>query len=173
MQMARSWGLPIVDDFEGALEAAAASLDGFRKLDEPFMAANAAFTLGMLEQAMGRYDAAHQHLIGVRELDGGPFGNNWLTSVARVQLASLAVRADHLDDARVLLDESLDASAGAERSTLIVTFCLVAFARLALAQGQSSQAALVLGAADGLRDRAGLRAWPLVRSDEAELLARV
>jgi hypothetical protein len=54
-----------------------------------------------------------------------------------------------------------------------VTLCLVAFARLALAAGDAERPALPLGAADGLRRRAGLRAWPTLRRGEAELLARV
>jgi hypothetical protein len=54
-----------------------------------------------------------------------------------------------------------------------VTFSLVASAELALAQGDARQAASALGAADGLRQRAGLRPWPSTRRSEAELLARV
>jgi hypothetical protein len=41
------------------------------------------------------------------------------------------------------------------------TWCLAAFARLALAEGDPERAALAAGAADGLRQRAGLRAWPI------------
>ena len=36
-----------------------------------------------------------------------------------------------------------------------------------------SSAALLEGAADGLRRRAGLRAWPMLRPTETELLARL
>ena len=35
------------------------------------------------------------------------------------------------------------------------------------------RAATALGAADGLRQRAGLRAWPLIRQRESELIARL
>jgi len=171
-QMAMSWVLPIVNDLDGALQAASMSLHGFRQQDEPFMAANAAFTLGMLEMAKDRHEAARQHLTEVHAL-GGRFGNNWLTSVARVQLASLAVEAGRLDEARALLDESLEVSVGIERSTLMVTFCLVAYVQLALAEGDPGRAALALGAADGLRGRAGLHAWPMLRPGEAKLLTRV
>ena len=108
------------------------------------------------------------HLTEVNEL-GGQFGNNWLESAARTQLASLAVRAGHLDEARALLVESVDASEDTELSTLTVTFSLVAYAQLALAEGDARRAAMALGAADGLRQRAGLRAWPLTRRGEAEL----
>ena len=37
----------------------------------------------------------------------------------------------------------------------------------------TQRAATALGAADGLRKRAGLRAWPLIRQSESELIARL
>src|SRR5262249_17755453 len=81
-----------------------------------------------------------------------------------------AVRAGRLDEARALLVKSMDA---VELSTQSVTFSLVASAELALAQGDAQRAASALGAAHGLRQRAGLRSWPSTRRSEAELLARV
>ncbi len=68
---------------------------------------------------------------------------------------------------------SVDAGEETELSTLTVTFSLVASARLALAEGDAPRAALALGAADGLRRRAGLRAWPSTRRGESELATRV
>ena len=52
-QLAVSWILPIVDDFDGALQAASTALDGFREQNEPFMAW-AALTVGLLEMTLGR-----------------------------------------------------------------------------------------------------------------------
>lgn len=170
-QLAVSWIRPIVDDFEGALEAAQAALDGFRQQREPF-AAWAALTVGLLELGLGRREAAREHLTEAGEL-GSRFGNRWLASVARAQLASLAVRNGHLDEACVLLVESVFGGEETAISTQTVTFCLSVSAELALARGDARQAALSLGAADGLRQRAGLRAWPLARRGEAELVARV
>ena len=54
-----------------------------------------------------------------------------------------------------------------------VTVCLAAFARLAFAEGDPERAALLAGATEGLRRRAGLRAWPMLRRGEAELVAQV
>jgi len=170
-QLAVSWILPIVDDFDGALQAASTALDGFRRQNEPFMAF-AALTVGMLEMTLGRDAAAHAHLTEVNEL-GGQFDNNWLESTARTQLASLAVRAGRLDDARALLVESVDASEDTELSSRTVTFSLVASAQLALAEGDARRAAVALGAAAGLRRHAGLRAWPSTRRSEAELVTRI
>ena len=58
-------------------------------------------------------------------------------------------------------------------STLTVTFALVAFTELALAEGDQRSAAVSVGAASGLRNRAGLLAWPVTRRLEADLLTRV
>jgi predicted ATPase/tetratricopeptide (TPR) repeat protein len=170
-QLALSWILPIVDDFDGALQAASTALGGFRQQNEPFMAW-AALTVGLLEMMLGRHDAAREYLTQANEL-GGQFGNKWLESAARTQLASLAVRTGQLEEARAQLVQSVAASEATEPSTQTVTFSLVAYAQLALAEGDVRRAALALGAADGLRQRAGLRAWPSMRRGEAELAARV
>jgi hypothetical protein len=169
-RLAISWIRPLVDDFDGALEAAQKSLDGFHRQNEPF-AAWAALTVGLLELRLGRHEAARRHLVETSKL-GGQFGNRWLASVARTQLASLAVQMGHLEVARALLVESMIASEDTAISTQTLTFCLIAFAELALAGGDPLQASLALGATDGLRQRAGLRAWPSMRQGEAELATR-
>jgi hypothetical protein len=46
---------------------------------------------------------------------------------------------------------------------------LAAHARLALVQGTPDRAAVIFGAAEGLRRRVGLRVWPTLRRGEAEL----
>jgi predicted ATPase len=170
-QLAVSWILPLVDDFDGALRAASAALDGFRQQNEPFMAF-AALTVGMLEMALGRPDAARPLLAEVDDL-GSQFDNSWLESTARTQLASLAVRTGQLDEAQELLTKAMGSSGHTELSILAVTFALVASAQLALARGDAERAATALGAADGLRQSAGLRAWPSTRRGEAELVTRV
>ena len=170
-RLALSWILPIVGDLEGALGAASEAFDGFRQQHEPFMAF-AALTVGMVEMMLGRDEDARAHLTEVHEL-GGQFDNSWLESTARTQLATLAVTADRLDEARTLLMEAVDATDATDVSTLVVTFALVAAARLALAEGDTRRAATALGAADGLRRRAGLRAWPSTRPSEAELTTQV
>lgn len=169
--LAVSWVLPIVDDLDGALQAASTALDGLRKQNEPFMAW-AALTVGLLQMTLGRHDAALASLTEANKL-GGQFGNHWLESGARTQLASLAVRTGHLDEARALLVASVSASSDTELSTQTVTFSLVACARLALAEGDARRAAMALGVAHGLRQRAGIEAWPSMRRDEAELVARL
>ena len=50
--------------------------------------------------------------------------------------------------------------------------CLTAFAQWALVAGDPEWAALLAGAAEGLRRRAGISTWPILRQAEAELLAQ-
>ena len=54
-----------------------------------------------------------------------------------------------------------------------MALCLAAHARLAFGQGDLEQTALLEGVADGLRLRAGLRAWPMLRPTETELLTKL
>ena len=105
LQLAVAWTLPIRDDFDGALTAASAALEGFRQRDEPF-AAFAELTVGMLEITLGRPDSARTHLERVDDL-GTRYGNNWLEASARTQLASIAVNAGDSEAARTLLDAAV------------------------------------------------------------------
>jgi ATP/maltotriose-dependent transcriptional regulator MalT len=171
LQLAVAWTLPIRDDFDGALDAASDALDGFRRRDEPFLAF-AELTVGMLEMTLGRAENARAHLERVDEL-GSRYGNNWLEASARTQLASLAASAGDPDAARVLLDRSVDAIDATHLSTLTLTFALVTAAQLAWADGDPRRAATALGAARGLRRRAGRTAWPLTRRREDQLIALV
>ena len=111
------------------------------------------------------------HLTEVRDL-AERFDNPWLAAISRVYLGTLALVRGRPEEARALLDEALELSLAAH-STRSVTLCLAAFARWALVEGDPERAALLAGAAEGLRRRAGLRAWPMLRRGEAELAAQV
>jgi predicted ATPase len=166
-----AWTLPITGDFDGALREAAVALEELRGQDEPFYTALAAFTAGFLETALGRYDDALDGLREARDL-AERAGGAWLAAGSRVQLGVLAGLRGRLDEARALLAEALDLTVAA-RSTPIVTLCLAGYSRLALAEGDPQRAALLHGAVEGLRRRVGLRAWPLLRPVEADLVAQV
>jgi predicted ATPase len=169
--LARSWVLPLGDDLEGALRAAATARDGFRRQKEPFLGW-AALTVGLLEMTLGQDAAARASLTEASTL-GGQLGNDWLQASARTQLAALALRGGRPEETRALLAQSVDASGHTEPSIQTVTFALAAHARLALEEGDARRAALALGAADGLRRRAGLQVWPSMRREEAALASRV
>ena len=170
-QLAMAWTLSIAGDFDGTLREATVSLEELRGQDEPVFMWLAAFTTGSLEMALGRYDDALPHLREARGL-AEQIGGDWLAAAPRVQLGILAVLRGRLDEARPLLDEALNLSMAA-RSTPFVTLCLAGYAQLAFADGDPDRAALLEGAADGLRRRVGLAAWPHVRRVEGELVARV
>jgi hypothetical protein len=89
-----------------------------------------------------------------------------------VQLGIPAALRGRLDEARALIGEALDLSLAA-CSTRFVTLCLAGYARLALAEGDPERAARLNGAAEGLRRRVGLPAWPHLRRVEAELVVQL
>jgi ATP/maltotriose-dependent transcriptional regulator MalT len=120
---------------------------------------------------VGRYDDALGHLTEMRDL-AQRLDNPWLAAVSRVYLGTLAVAQGRPDEARAPMQEGLELSLAAH-STRGVTLCLAAFARLAFVEGDAERAALLAGAAEGLRQRVGLRVWPLIRREEAELVAQV
>jgi predicted ATPase len=169
--LAMAWISPIVGDLDGALRETLASLEEFRGQDEPYWTAVAVASAGYVEMAVGRHDDALRRLTEAREL-AERLDNAWLAAWSRVQLGILAVVRGRLDEARAQLDEGLDRSFAAH-STPLVTLCLVGFARLALAEGDPERAARLAGAADRLRRRVGLRAWPMLRQGEADLVAQI
>ncbi len=170
-QLAMGWTLPITGDLDGALREVTVALDELRGQDEPVFTAMAAFTAGSLNTALGRYDDALRPMREARDL-AERTGGDWLRAGSRMQLGILAVLRRRPDEARELLDEALDRSLEA-RSTAFVTLCLAGYAQLAFAQGDPERAALLEGAAEGLRQRAGLRVWPTLRHSEDELLAQI
>jgi predicted ATPase len=147
------------------------SLAALRAQDETYWTAVAALSASYLETTTGLLDGALRYAEEARDL-AGRFGYNWLAAWARVLLGTLNVMRGRLDQARELLDEALDLSL-AIYATRNVSLCLVAYARLALAAGDPERAALLAGAAEGLRRRAGLGAWPMLRQPEAALLDQV
>ena len=131
----------------------------------------AVLTAGLVETAMGRHDAALGHLREARAL-AGRFDHAGLSAWSQVQLGILALVLGRLEEARALLDEGLELSL-ATRSTRNVTLCLTAFAQLVFVEGDGERAALLAGVAEGLRQRVGLRAWPLQRQGEAQMVAQI
>jgi ATP/maltotriose-dependent transcriptional regulator MalT len=170
-ELVMAWTAGIVDDVDGALRGALVALEQLRGQDEPFWTALATYTAGLVELTIGRYDDALPHLTAARDL-AERLDSPWLAAVSRAYLGALAVARGGPAEARAPMDEGLELSLAAH-STRSVTLCLATFARRAFVEGDPEQAALLVGAAEGLRRRVGLRAWPLLRRDEAELVAQV
>jgi predicted ATPase len=169
--LAMAWTSPITGDFDGTRRQASASLAQLRGQDEPFWTAQASADLGAVETAVGHYDDALRHLREMHDL-AERFGYPWLAAWSQVLMGTVAVAQGRLDQARDLLDEAL----GQDQSAIITSswaLGLIAFARLALAEGDPGRAALLTSAAEGMRQRAGLQAWPVLRRGEAELVAQI
>jgi len=169
--IALAWTSTITGDLDATLAAASASLGELRRENAPFWTASAGITLGSVETTVGHYDDALGHLNEVRDL-ADRLDNAWLGAMSRVFLATLALARGRPEEARALLDEALGPSL-ASHSTRSVTLCLAAFARWALVAGDPERAGLLAGAAEGLRRRAGVLAWPILRPGDADLVAQV
>ena len=169
--MALGWASMTAGDPDGAIRQELVSLEEFRGQDEPYWTATAFLSMGSLQAAIGHDDDAVNHLSQAREL-ADRFSYDWSATWSRVQLGTLDALRGRLDQARNQLDEALDLSL-ATRSTSLVAVCLAAHARLAFREGDLEQTALLEGAADGMRRRAGLRAWPMLRPTETELMTKL
>lgn len=170
-QLGMAWSSPIEGDGEGALREATLSLRLLRDQDEPFWTALAEYTAAQLENSVGGSDGARQHLHEMHELTSH-FDFDWLTAGYRLQMGAFAIAQGRLDDAQELLAEALDVSLEI-RTIRYVTLCLASFAQLASARGAPEEAALLAGAAKGLRERAGMGTWPVHRRGESDLVTRV
>jgi predicted ATPase len=170
-QLAMAWSSPLAGESGAFLPEVSVSLAQLRGQDEPFWTALAVGSLGWVEVGMGRYDDALRHLRDAYDLGDG-FDSAWLAAWSRVQLGTLHLVQGRTDEARDLLGEALALSLAAH-STGSVTLCLVAFARYAVMEGDAERAALLAGAAEGLRRRVGLRAWPMLRHEEDDLVAQI
>jgi predicted ATPase len=170
-QLALGWASLIVGDPDGAIGQWSVALAELRGQDEPYWTASAVLSVGSAKAAVGRDEGAVRDLSEAREL-ADRFSYEWLATWSRVQLGTLDVLRGRLNEARQLLDEALDLSLAA-RSTPFVTLCLAAQARLAFGEGDPERAVLLAGAADGLRRRVSLRAWPMLRPTEPELMAQL
>jgi Tetratricopeptide repeat len=157
-ELAVAWASAVVGEPDLALRQATTSLGELRELDEPLWTALALTTVGSIERVMRRVDVAGAHLTEVRDL-AERLDNERLVAAATVQLGTLAATLGRLEQATPLLDDALRISE-ALHNPRNITLCLAGFAELALDGGDAARAARLAGAAQGLRDRAGLRPWP-------------
>jgi hypothetical protein len=119
-----AWSLPILGGLDGGSREPTVSLEELGGQDEPVFTAIAAFTAGSVEMTLGCHDDALCHLRKARGL-AERSGVDWLVPGSPVQLGILAVLRSRLDEARALIDETLDLSLTA-RNTPVVTLCLAA-----------------------------------------------
>jgi predicted ATPase len=170
-QLVIGWTLPIKGELEAALREVTTALELLRAQDEPYLTAVAAISTGNLGTALGRYEEAAHCLSEAREV-ADRFNYPWLGTVSRAQLGTVDVLQGHLEEGRRILDEGLVLSQ--EMNTIRTTSqFLTGYSHLALASGDADRAALLAGAAEGLRSRVGIRPWPMQRRGEGALIAQI
>jgi predicted ATPase len=169
-ELAMAMTSAITGDLDGAVRQASAALTQLRGQDEPFWTTLALVTVGSIETVLGRYEDAGSHLREMSEL-AGQFGNERLIAAAHVQLGVLALAQGQRDEGLAVLQDGLDLSL-AVHSTRNVSISLAAIAHLALAEGQPERATLLIAAAEGVRRRAGLRAWAAFSEMNAALTSQ-
>lgn len=169
--LGRAWTAPIDTDLDDALRELTASLDELRRQDEPFWTAVALQAAGALETTAYRFDAAAEHLGAAMDL-ATRLDNTWLAAWSRTELGILEAARGRLPESRALLDEGLELSLHTH-NTRSVSLCLGGYAKLAFAQGDVERAALLSGAADGLRKRIGLQLWPILRRRRGHVVGSV
>ena len=162
--LAIAWTAAGAADLDAALPEAWASAELFRAQDEPLWTAVTLITVGSLETVLRRFDDAARHLTEVRDL-AERYDYDWFVAHSIVLLGTLASEEGRFAEARALLDEGLELSV-ATGSAHTVALALAASARIAFTEGDAHRAALLSGAADGLRRRAGLRMWTSVRRED-------
>jgi ATP/maltotriose-dependent transcriptional regulator MalT len=127
-------------------------------------------SVGGLETAVGRYDDAERHLTETYRL-AERFDSEWLTTASRIRLGLLSVARGSLDEARKAFEDALNRSVANDNDYNQI-LCLGAFAQLALAEGDTERAAILAGAARGLRRRAGLEVFTALTGD-VQLVAQI
>jgi tetratricopeptide (TPR) repeat protein len=142
-------------DLGASIRDASRAADIFTAEDNHFGLATALALVGTLETLTGRVEEGTAHIdasveaarrIGLTSLIG-----------ANLSLRALAaLAAGDASEAR----EYLQAAVGMPIFLEGTAYCLEGLAAISLAEGDEIRAATALGAAEGLRERTGIRMWP-------------
>jgi tetratricopeptide (TPR) repeat protein len=150
--------LPHFDpDLERSLAELTRAVDIFRGEKTDFGLGTALGIKGTVLSLMGRSEEGIAHIdeaIAAAERVGLPA----LIGANRAIRALASLTAGDVADARVRLEEAARSPLYLEGTAL----CLEALAAIALAEGDTVQAATAFGAAEALRESTGHRMWPIV-----------
>jgi hypothetical protein len=149
-------------------------LDG---IDDPYLRAVSRLAMAWISPIVDDFDGARRAAsVSLEQLRGQdePF---W-TALALATLGFLETAVGRYDDAighltaQRDLGEQFDNAWIAARTRAQLGTVAVAQGRLAFVEGDPERAALLAGAAEGLRRRVGRPAWPSLRRGDAELVAQ-
>jgi non-specific serine/threonine protein kinase len=129
-----------------------------RELDDLWAEAAAYNALSWMFVARGQFDEESRTVFEATYASASAVGDQLFTSIAEVNLAESDIDRGDLDAAADLL-QSCAARHRSARLLYSVGYLLDAAARLALARGDATEAALLLGAADGRRNAIGVAVW--------------
>ncbi len=145
-------------DLEPALAEITRAVEIFREDSNAFGLATALGICGTIAALLGRPEEGIAQIDeGLRTAEGVGLpsligANRSLRALASLGIGDVAAAREHLE-----------AAAGVPLYLEGTAFCLEGMAAIELAEGSPRRAATALGAAEGLRERTGIEAWPVVR----------
>ncbi|WP_426574815.1 DUF4062 domain-containing protein [Aquihabitans sp. McL0605] len=162
--------IPAVDgSIAEAVELATAAVAGGRALGLDWGLAFALAVLGSVTRREGSVEQGialqHEALVLAREV-----GELVLIGQILGQLAIGALRDGDLDEAASFLAEAADCCR-LTRQTEETVFCLEIGAAIAFGDDRIREAAVLMGAADAIRDRVEVAVWPVMQAQRAALVA--
>jgi non-specific serine/threonine protein kinase len=163
------WAAPIEGNLERAIDAHGESVEQFRRAGDASGMILALAGLGNTAMLMGDLDGAADYnrdaLALARQLDD-------IHSQAQVleALGLLALERNDPRQATALFEQSIKRCLDVG-SLELLCYCLVGLAGSALLEGALERAAQLFGAAQGLRERGGLGAWPVRKEVERRYVA--
>jgi len=167
--LAEGWAAPVVGDLARGLEAHHESVEQFRKVGDENWIIVALAGLGNTALLMRDLDAAASFNTEALAL-ARKLGDTHSQAQVVESLGLLALEQGDATRATALFKDSIDLSLSVG-SLELVCYCLVGLAAVAVGTGALERSAQLFGAAQGLRDRAGLGPWPARLEIEGRYIA--
>jgi non-specific serine/threonine protein kinase len=167
--LVEGWAAPIEGNLPRAIEAHAASVEQFRRAQDNTGVILALAGLANTYMLMGKLEAAAQYnteALAVARRMGEMHGQAQVLEA----LGVVALEQGDLVRAAQTFDQSIELCLEVG-SLELFCYCLVGLAGVMLREGLPEQAARLMGAAEGLRERAGLGVWPVRNEVERRLAA--
>jgi non-specific serine/threonine protein kinase len=157
--LVEGWAAPIGGDLQRGLDAHLESIEHFRRAGDQTGVILA--TAGLANTAMlgGNMDAARAYNTDALAL-GRELGDSHSQAQVLEALGLVALEQGDAERAAATFRQSIQLCLDVG-SLELLCYCLVGLAAVALSERRLDRSAQMLGAAEGLRERAGLGAWPV------------